>query len=112
VTWDSNDNWTLPKVGELKDLYSEAIAADYAGNFDNLEFQNGNWSSTERAGLPHASVFYKGIDYWDHKENSYSGLAVFSGQVSAIDPVPEPAAMLLFGLGLLGVAGINRRKTA
>ncbi len=26
------------------------------------------------------------------------------------DPVPEPATMLLFGFGLLGLAGVNRRK--
>lgn len=39
----------------------------------------------------------------------YYGLAVRSGLVSA-DPVPEPATMLLFGIGLLGLAGVNRRK--
>ncbi|MCD4720467.1 MAG: PEP-CTERM sorting domain-containing protein [Desulfobacula sp.] len=26
------------------------------------------------------------------------------------NPVPEPATMLLFGLGILGIAGVNRRK--
>ncbi len=32
------------------------------------------------------------------------------GDTSGIDPVPEPATMLLFGLGLLGLAGVNRKK--
>ncbi len=32
-------------------------------------------------------------------------------QVSDIEtPVPEPATILLFGLGMLGLAGVNRRK--
>lgn len=35
---------------------------------------------------------------------------LYDGVVDPASPVPEPATMFLFGLGLLSLAGVNRRK--
>ncbi len=36
-----------------------------------------------------------------------SGLTSFDAQIA---PVPEPATMILFGIGLIGIAGVTRKK--
>jgi len=41
------------------------------------------------------------------KDQGYYAWAVYSGDVSA---VPVPAAVWLFGSGLMGLVGLDRRK--
>lgn len=46
--------------------------------------------------------------------NTDSGPALYNSFITQANssPVPEPTTMLLFGLGLLGFAGVSRKKTA
>ena len=81
------------------------------GLFSNLQ-SNIYWSGTEYGpNTPNAWLFYfnDGDQLNGFKDNTLYALAVRPGQVSA---VPEPGSALLFGIGLLGLLGVARRRLA
>jgi hypothetical protein len=100
---------------ELGGVAGQSIAAAHNSNY-NL-FQNFNssfyWSGTEYnlgAGVgAWVFFFHNGLQAATNKININYALAVRPGDVAA---VPLPAAVWLFGSGLLGLIGMARRKAA
>jgi hypothetical protein len=52
------------------------------------------------------------IDYAFSSGGDSGYIIIDTGDGETPDPIPEPATMLLFCLGLLCVAGVSRKKTA
>ncbi len=90
-------------------FWEEGITSSAPGPFSILP--GANWSATEDASnLSDAWLFnfFNGAQGTLGKGFGVSGWVIHSGDVSA---VPIPAAMWLFGSGLIGLLGFKRRKS-
>ncbi|MCF8067431.1 MAG: PEP-CTERM sorting domain-containing protein [Desulfobacterales bacterium] len=92
---DPHDNTLLNVTGSLDGtiLYYENIQLSYASP---------QWFQADWMGIDTIAFNLNGNDWFTMDD--------FTFNEGAPSPVPEPATMLLLGLGLLGVAGVARKK--
>lgn len=83
------------------------------GPFSNLD--SSYWSATEYGAFTNYAWYFtmsSGYQANGNKAGPGGAWAVHSGDVGGVSAVPVPAAVWLFGSGLLGLVGMARRKQA
>lgn len=107
-------NCTGSKLGNL--YYN--VLGNPVQNPTNFPFSSNfgdSWTSTAYAPDNESAwvfSFNSGFLQTDNKTDQHTALAVQSGNVGSASIVPVPAAVWLFGSGLIGLVGIARRKKA
>jgi len=115
------------------DVYYGGIVQENPGNFSTgdflanstVTFSGISWMDMTIETGKISEQYFMGVDYdntqplwgfavWDTQSQPRSdNLFGSGGQVTFVEnmnPVPEPATMLLFGAGLIGLVGVNRKK--
>lgn len=81
------------------------------GEFENLMAVS-YMSGTTHSPSPNYAWFFsfgRGAVFFERKADIFPAMAVHEGEVN-FEPVPEPATLLIFGTGIIGILGMTKRK--
>ncbi|MFI3199711.1 MAG: DUF1566 domain-containing protein [Methylococcaceae bacterium] len=113
-----HSDWRLPTlslgaVNQADNEMGHLFGVDLAGaathgviNVQDLNYWSGTESSSTGKAL--SFVFKDGTQSTSAKESQFYAWVVHNGDVGKMSPVPVPAAIWLFGSGLIALLGVKR----
>ncbi|MCG8549595.1 MAG: PEP-CTERM sorting domain-containing protein [Desulfobacterales bacterium] len=78
----------------------------FSTHLDNPWWRDNQWHYSQQT---YINVFDAYADYWQGEIEEWA-IKINGDSSGSTSPIPEPATFALFGVGLLGLSGISRRK--